>query len=103
MIYGAGLFFKEIKDNYDLSKLNIIGISDRKYQLNQEGQEDLGYKIIPFAKIFNYKPDCILIATLNTYNIYQNLNNNKKTKEAKIKILPMVEKPFFDLLKEVLG
>lgn len=102
LIYGTGLFFKTIKENYDLSNLNIIGISDKRYQPYQEGQEEFGYKIIPYDKIIEYKPDCILIATLNTYAIYQTFNN-KKIKDAKIKVLPLVEKPFLELLKEALG
>ena len=101
LIYGAGIFFKKIKDNYDLSNLNIVGISDKKYTLEQEGQEDLGYKIVPYDKILEFNPDYILIATLNTFNIYQSFNKKIKKEGLKIKLLPLVDKPFFELLKEV--
>jgi len=99
LIYGAGLFFKTIKEEYDLSKINVIGICDKRYQLNQEGDIDFGYKIIPYEKIIEYKPDYILLATLKTYNIYQSFQT-KEIKKAKIKVLPLVEKPFLELLKE---
>ena len=101
LIYGAGLFFKSVKENYDIEKLNIIGICDKRYQLNEEGNIDMGYPIVPYEKILDYKPDYILIATMKTYNIYQSFKT-KKIKDAKIKVLPLVEKPFFDLLKEAL-
>ena len=101
LIYGAGIFFKKIKENYDLSNLNIIGISDKKYTPEQEGQEELGYKIVPYEKILEFNPDYILIATLNTFNIYQSFNKKIKNEGLKIKLLPLVDKPFFELLKEV--
>lgn len=101
LIYGSGALFKSIKEKYDLDKLNIIGISDKKYCPNQEGQKDLGYDIIPVGKIVANKPDCVLIATLNTFVIYQSLKNNI-LKGTKIKLLPLVDKPFFELLREVL-
>ena len=101
LIYGAGIFFKKIKDNYDLSNLNIIGISDKKFQLEQEGQEEYGIKIVPYDKIWEVNPDVILIATLNTFNIYRSLKKQIKTRNLETKVLPLVDKPFFDLLAEV--
>ena len=101
LVYGAGIFFKKIKDNYDLSSLNLIGISDKKFQLNQEGQEEFGLKIVPYDKIWELNPDVILIATLNTFNIYKSLKKELKEKVLKCKLMPLVDKPFFDLLAEV--
>ncbi len=101
LIYGAGIYFKKIKENYDLSNLNIIGISDKKFQLEQEGQEEFGIKIVPYDKIWKLNPDVILIATLNTFNIYKSLKKEINKNGLKIKLLPLVDKPFFDLLAEV--
>lgn len=101
LIYGAGIYFKKIKENYDLSNLNIVGISDKKFQLEQEGQEEFGIKIVPYDKIWELNPDVILIATLNTFNIYKSLKKGINTNKLKIKLLPLVDKPFFDLLAEV--
>ncbi|MBQ4646132.1 MAG: hypothetical protein IJB79_02170 [Candidatus Gastranaerophilales bacterium] len=98
LIYGAGLFLKSVKENYDLSSLNIIGISDKKYKIEQYNELDFDYKIVPYSKIKEIEFDCVLIATLNTFNIYQNLKKDFKNK--KIIILPLMEKTFFELLKE---
>ncbi len=100
VIYGAGILFEKLKNNYDLSGLNIIGISDRKYTEEAEGQEHLGYKIIPLDRIADYKPDYVLISTLKFLSIMDDFKNNV-FKGTKIKVLPLVDKPFFTLLKEI--
>ena len=102
VVYGSGLMFQKAKANYDLSQLNIIGISDRKYSLEQEGEMDLGYKIIPITKISEYKPDCILIATQTFLSILDDFKNNRFRNEN-ICILPLVDKPFLTLLNEIFG
>jgi len=99
LFYGAGSFFKKIQDNYDLSKLNVVGISDGKYPPNRFNEEEYGYKIVPFSKINEINPDCILISTLNAFDIYIHL---KKHFDKKYIILPLCNKPFFELLKEVI-
>ena len=100
VIYGTGLLFQKIKENYDLSNLNIIGVSDRKYTTEEEGRESFGYKIIPLEKIIDYKPDYILISTLKFLGIMDDFKNNV-FKGTKIKVLPLVDKPFLTLLKEI--
>lgn len=100
VIYGTGILFQKILKNFDLSKLNIIGISDRKYLEADEGREELGYKIIPLDKIVEYKPDYILVATLKFLSIIDDFQNNL-FKGKGIKILPLVDKPFLTLLKEI--
>ena len=45
LVYGAGQIFNFVKKNYDLSDINIIGICDKQFTTNQEGQEIYGYKI----------------------------------------------------------
>lgn len=101
LIYGTGLLFQTIIKHYDLSNLNIIGISDKKYLEEDEGKQDLGYNIILRSKIVNYKPDYILVATLKFLSIIDYFQN-KEFKGTGIKILPLVDKPFFSLLKDVL-
>lgn len=100
VIYGTGLLFQKIKENYDLSNLNIIGVSDRKFTTEEEGRESFGYKIIPLEKIVDYKPDYILISTLKFLGIMDDFKNNV-FKGTKIKVLPLVDKPFLTLLKEI--
>lgn len=102
VIYGTGLLFQRIKENYDLSDLNIIGVSDLKYTEDQEGTEAFGYKVIPLDKIAEYKPDYILISTVKFLGIMKNFCTNV-FKGMNIKILPLVDKPFLTLLKEIFG
>lgn len=100
IIYGAGSLFRFIQNNYNLSKLNIIGISDKKYTISDEGKDDLGYKKIPIFKIPDYTPDCILLAVLNYFSIKDNLENCL-SKEHKIKIRPLARKCLLDSIKEI--
>ncbi|MBQ8476801.1 hypothetical protein IJ531_07050 [bacterium] len=101
IMYGAGSFLKTIKEHYDLSNLNIIGISDNKYQKDDEGKIDFDYKIIPSFKIKEYCPDYIIISALKYMDIMLNFKTNK-LKGTKIKVLPLCDKPFLSLLKEIL-
>ena len=100
VIYGAGILFKKVQKNYDLSNLNIIGISDRKYMTSPEGETDLGYRVISPDKITEYNPDYVLISTLKFLEILKDFRENT-FKGTKTKVLPLIDKPFFTLLKEV--
>ena len=59
LIYGSGTMANYILDKYDLTELNIIGISDIKYQ--SKDKDFKGIKIIPFSEISTLKPSMILI------------------------------------------
>ena len=100
IIYGSGILFQYVTENYDLSLLNIIGISDMKFLENQEGNDYLGYKIIPKTKIINYKPDIILVATLHYIEIIEDFELNY-FKNTKTRVYPLVKKKLFDLIKEI--
>ena len=100
VIYGTGILFQKIVKNFDLSNINIIGVSDRKYTSEDAGKEALGYKIIPLEDIKAANPDYVLVATLKFLSIIDDFQNNMFN-GTKIKVLPLVDKPFFTLLKEV--
>ncbi len=100
IIYGTGSFFKYIKENYDFSGLNIIGISDMKFDEKDEGKDFLGYKMIPKNKIVSYNPDYILVATLKYISIVEDFEVNILNK-TKIKVLPLARMPFLKLIKEI--
>ena len=102
VIYGSGSFFKYISDNFDLSKLNIIGISDMKFDASQEGQDYLGFKMIPKDKIISYKPDIVLVATLKYIGIIEDFETNL-FKNTKIRVYPLARLPFWQLVKEIWG
>ena len=45
VIYGAGEYFRILKENYDLSKLNIVGIADKKFETNKDANIGTGMRI----------------------------------------------------------
>ena len=62
MIYGAGMGFIAVKENYDLSKLNIIGVADKKF--DNDG-EFMGYKTYESDSFMSQKPDIVLIGIID--------------------------------------
>lgn len=102
LIYGTGLLFSTIVENYDISKLNIIGVSDRKYDNCHKGKCCHGYKIVHFSKIKEQNPDYILISVFHFLPVMYRFKNIF-FKNTKIKILPFADKSFIALLREIWG
>lgn len=100
IVYGTGSLFQKIQKEYDLSQLNIIGVSDGKYLLDQEGQEDLGYKIIPKEKLEDYEADIILLGLQNYISVLCNFASGL-CKDKKTKIYPLVRIPLWKCLKDI--
>lgn len=100
IIYGTGTFFQYTNAHYNLKDLNVIGISDMKYSLNQEGEDDFGYKIIPKGLIAKYKPDYVLVATENYVNIIEDLEL-RYFKDTNIKVQPLARKAIIDIIKNI--
>lgn len=98
IVYGAGAFFQELSGKYDLSKLNIIAISDKKF--NNHGDKDtfLNYPVCAPDEINSLKPNYILTGTLNSVYLIEDL---EKMLDKKIKIRPLIKKPFKELVKEI--
>ena len=99
ILYGKGRFLEYIKTNYDLSSLNIIGISDMK--ISEEDTFVLGYKAIVKNEIMDHSPDVILIAT-KKYLKHLNHFHLKLRKTSKTRVYPLAKSPFFTMIKEVL-
>lgn len=102
IIYGAGIFFEAIKELYDLSQLDIIGISDRRFLEHKKGETFLGYTVYSPDEIKDVNPDYVLVATKFYINIIENLYY-ETLKGTKIKIKPLLKKPFKVLFKEIWG
>ena len=69
VLYGAGKFFQAIRENYDLSCLNIVAISDYNY-LNFEApvyDEMLGFNKVSPLQISAQKPDIVLLTVIDDY------------------------------------
>ncbi len=102
ILYGAGVFLEAIKKYYDLSKLNIIGISDKRFDTHGENETFLGYKVYSKEEIKELKPDYVLVAVKYYVPIIEEMYYYN-FKDTLIKIKPLVRKPFFTLLKEIWG
>ncbi|MDD3593556.1 MAG: hypothetical protein PHX18_02905 [Candidatus Gastranaerophilales bacterium] len=100
IIYGTGKLFQFIKDNYNISSLNIIGISDKKFSPEEEGEMHLGYKIIPKDKIPKYNPDYVIVAALEYSEIIEDFYHTEFNR-SKIKIIPLVKIPILKLLEKI--
>lgn len=100
IIYGTGILFQYINEHYDLSNINIIGISDMKYPIDSEGETSMGYKIIPKSSIVKYNPDYVIVAVENYFTVIENLELNL-LKDTKIKLFPMVRKNLWDTISTI--
>lgn len=61
LLYGAGMLTKVLLENYNLSKFNIIGVSDKRFERSNE-KEFMGLKTILPDDIKNLDYDAILFA-----------------------------------------
>jgi len=75
ILYGAGLFAGELMRNYDFSKLNIIGVADRKFQEHREG-DFYGYKKLGPLDLLETEFDLLLISTYDDTDIKDYLKND---------------------------
>ena len=101
ILYGAGVFAQAIMTYYDLSGLDIIGISDRKFSHN-DVNEFYGYKTYAPEDIVNAKPDYVLVMNKFFVNLIDDLDRNL-LRNTKIRLKPIVKKPFMVLWKEIFG
>ena len=95
VIYGAGKFFVYIKEHFNLENLDIIGICDRSFE--EFDGNFCGYRKIPAEKIAESGANCVIVATYKYLDIMYDLQGRLR----KIKVIPLVERPFFELLKEI--
>lgn len=100
ILYGAGSYLEIIKEYYDLSGLNIIGISDKRYSGQSSEQEFLGYKTIAPENIPTLNPDYVLVTTKFYIRIIEDLHKNL-LKGTKIRLKPLVKKSFKNIFKEI--
>ena len=100
VIYGGGVFFQALKEYYDLSNLNIIGIADIKFENHLDGEKFLGYPVLAPNEIKGVNPDYVLVATKFFDRLIEKLRY-ETLNETKIKIRSLISESFLTLLKEV--
>ena len=96
IIYGSGMGFVAVKENYDLSKLNIIGIADMKF--DNDG-EFMGYKTYDSDSFMNQKPDIVLIGMLEPDIAESFFEEELYPEFGKFKHEPLIKLSLFDLFK----
>ena len=81
VIYGAGEYFQILKNNFDLSKLNIVGIADKKFETSKDSNPTPYLALAP-EELKEFDLDVILVAlyddtSLCDYLEYQLLLNTQ--------------------------
>ncbi|MEI7473243.1 MAG: hypothetical protein WCK67_00555 [bacterium] len=101
LIYGAGLLSSVIFDDYDLSNLDIIGVSDKRFYSGEETYRN--FNAIPPDEIEDLTPDAIIMATYHTFDVKNFLENYVGLESNKnIKLEPMVKKNIKEKIEEFL-
>lgn len=89
LIYGAGILFETAYKTYDFNGLNIVGISDKKFETDDSIEKFCNIKTFKPDEIKNLDIDCILVSIKE----YNNLVKCFITKYPNLSILPLVKKP----------
>ena len=91
VIYGAGEFSTDIFGNYDLSKLNIVAIADKKFENNDE--KFFSYKTVGPKDLSSLEFDVILIANVN-YKYFKGIIKDLLLSldiKKRVRILPLIK------------
>lgn len=92
VFYGAGLTAKVLLENYDFSKFNIVGISDKKFETTNN-TEFYGLKTFTPDNLKTLDYDVILF----TLKEYKKIKNILKKSGCKKKMLSIIRKSRFAL------
>lgn len=98
MIYGASMTFDVIRKNFDISKLNIIGVADIRFN---DGEEYEGFKTFNSYSFLEEKPDVVLIAMLESEVAEYFFEDALVPKYGDFKYEPLIKLSFFESLKEL--
>ena len=97
-LYGAGQFADILFENYDLSKLNIVAIADKKFEDEKE-RNFHNLNCIPPEELGDFDCDLILISNFDYQLFLSYLDNHVlyRTKNAGIEIRPLIRLGFIDI------
>ncbi len=98
LLYGANDFSEYIFENYNLSMLDIIGITDKIFQNNMPDSFK-GFDCINPHNLKNERFDIILISDFESQNAYKILDEEilYGTKYAKTEIRPLISFTFKEI------
>lgn len=101
ILYGAGVFAEDLLNYYDLSKLNIVGISDAKFKIDKEG-EFFNYKKISPDDIVKQDFDLLLTLLYDDEPLMDFFDDRLfKGIDIDFKIEPLIKMSFWDYVKKV--
>lgn len=100
VIYGAGLLFSVIEENYDLSKLNVIALADQKFY-DDENFDYKGFKGINSYELDKIDFDVILLSTYLSFDAIKTIKNDILP-GRNCTIEPFLKKNLFERLEEKL-
>lgn len=98
VLYGAGQFAQAIFKNYDLSKLNIIAIADKKFEQDRP-HEFFNLNCVKPNDLKNMDYDAVLISNID-YKMFISILDSQilyGTKNAGVEIRPLIQLNFKDL------
>ena len=103
VIYGAGEYFRILKENYDLSKLNIVGIADKKFEINK-GANIFEYTPLAPDELKGFDLDTILVALYDDVEVceYLEMQILVNTKNKNKEISSIIEPTFWYAMKILL-
>lgn len=104
VIYGAGEYFQILKNNFDLSNLNIVGIADKKFETSKDSNPTQYLALAP-EELKEFDLDVILVAlyddtSLCDYLEYQWLINTENEGKP---VRSIVEPTILYTIKVLLG
>ncbi len=103
ILYGAGLFAEVICDNFDLSGLNIIGISDLKYEkIDTTKDKYKTFDMIKPSEITIRKPDLVLILLQEYFRAENFFEKELIPNNGKFKYLSLFKIPIFEYISMLL-
>lgn len=97
VIYGAGEYFRILKENFDLSKLNIVGIADKKFETDKNTNFTEYIAITP-DELKTFDCDIILVALYDDVTVYNYLEKELLVKKEK-KVISIIEPTLLYIIK----
>lgn len=103
VLYGAGLFAGELIRNYNFSKLNIIGVADKKFQDDIDG-EFYGYPKMGPYDLLETDFDLALITTYDDTYIKDFFKEDLLGDEdTKFKVKTLIRMNLFEYIKALIN
>ncbi len=99
VVYGAGQYFDLVYKNYDLSKLNIVALCDKKFEF--DSNNPYKYPAITPMELKDFDLDCLVVVLINDYNVTMTIDKEilKNSKNENIRILPLITPTLKFILK----